>query len=59
MGLSNDLQEECNSAILHDNVKIWCLMVYSQHVEESRAKRKNGDAKSAKSFDSGSSKGRL
>ena len=55
----DDLQEECNSAVLHANMNIYRLMVHAQHVEEARAKRKSRDAKRVKSFDSGSSKGRL
>ena len=31
MEVSDDLQEEFHSAMLHDNMKIACLMVHSQH----------------------------
>ena len=41
MGLSDDLQEECHSAMLHENMNIYRLMVHTQQVEESRAKRKS------------------
>ncbi|XP_069150237.1 uncharacterized protein [Solanum lycopersicum] len=57
--VSDDLQEECHSAMLHDNMNISRLMVQSQHVEEARAKRKIRDAKRERSFDGGSSKNRL
>ena len=30
MGVSDDLQEECHSAMLHDNVNISHLMVHAQ-----------------------------
>lgn len=59
IGVSDDLQEECHSAMLHDRMKISRLMVNSQQVEEVRDKRKSSDAKRARSFDGGSSKGRL
>ena len=53
MGVSNDLQEECHSAMLHDQMNISILMVYVRHVEEARAKTKSRDAKWARSFDGG------
>ena len=59
MGLSDDLQEECHSVILHDNMTISRLMVHAQQMEDTRAKRKCSDTKTARSFDSGSSKSRL
>ncbi|XP_069154568.1 uncharacterized protein [Solanum lycopersicum] len=58
-GVSDELQEECHSIMLHENMNIYRLMVYAQQVQESRAKRKSRDAKREKSFDRGSSKGRL
>ncbi|XP_069145902.1 uncharacterized protein [Solanum lycopersicum] len=59
MGVLDDLQEECHSAMLHDNMNNSRFMVHAQQVEETRAKRKSRDAKRAIFFDSGSSKGRL
>ena len=56
MGVSDDLQEECHSAMLHDNMNFFRLMVHAKYVEEERAKRKSRDAKWARSFDGGSSK---
>ena len=43
--VSEDLKEECYSAMLHDNMNIYHLMVHSQYVEESRVKRKSRDCK--------------
>ncbi|TMW89238.1 hypothetical protein EJD97_017461, partial [Solanum chilense] len=54
-GVTDDLKEECHSAMLHDNITISRLMVHDQQVEEARSKRKSRDAKSARSFDCGSS----
>ena len=34
IGVSDDLQEKCHSAMLHDNLNIFRLMVHPQHVEE-------------------------
>ena len=31
-GVSEDLEEECRAAMLHDNMNIGRLMVYAQHV---------------------------
>ena len=45
--------------MLHDNMNISFLMVYAQQVEEERAKRKSRYAKKARSFEGGSSKGRI
>ena len=59
IGVSDDFQEECHSAMLHDNMNIFRLMVHAQHIEEARAKRKSRDSKRARTFDGGSLKGRL
>ena len=59
MRVSDDLQEECHSTMLHDNVNISHLMIHAQHVEEARAKRKSKDAKRERSFYGGSTKKRL
>ena len=58
-GVSKDLQEEYESAMLHDNMNISCLIAYARRVEEERTKRKTRDAKRARSFDEGSSNNRL
>ena len=58
-GVSEDLQEECQSAMLHDNMNISRLMVFARRVEKARAKLKIRDAKRARSFDGGSSKNSL
>ena len=59
MGVSDDLQEEYHSSMLHENITISRHMVHAQQVKETRAKRKSRDAKRARSFDGGSSKERL
>ncbi|TMX02592.1 hypothetical protein EJD97_020914 [Solanum chilense] len=58
-GVSDDLQEECHSTMLHGNINISHLMVHAQQLEETRAKRRSKDTKRERSFDGGSSKGRL
>ena len=59
MGVSEDLQDECQSAMLHDNMNISRLMVYARRVKEERDKRKSRDTKRARSYDGGSSKNRI
>ena len=59
MGVSDYLQEECHSAMLHDDMSISRLMVNVQQVEEAKAMTKSRDAKRARSFYGGSSMGRL
>ena len=59
MGESDDLQEECHSAMIHENMTIYHLMVHVQQVEEIRSKRRSRDPKRARSFDGVSSKSRL
>ncbi|XP_069155655.1 uncharacterized protein [Solanum lycopersicum] len=51
MGVLDDLQEECHSSMLHENMNNSRLMVHDKHVEEARAKRKIRYAKSSRSFD--------
>ena len=45
--------------MLHDNMNISRLIVHSQQMEDIRVKSKTRDANRARSFDGGSSKGRL
>ena len=59
MGVLDDLKEECRFAMLHDNISISHLMVHAQQVDETRVKRKSTEANRAKSFDGGSSNGRI
>ena len=56
-GVSDDLVEECCLTMLHDNMNISCIMVYSEQVEKISLRRKNREAKRVKSFGSGSSRG--
>ena len=57
--VSEDLQEEFQSSILHDNMIIFCLMVHATRVDEARDKRKSRYAKRARSYDGSSSRNRL
>ncbi|WP_353804798.1 hypothetical protein, partial [Acinetobacter baumannii] len=50
---------ECHSSMLHVNMNISRLMVHAEQVEESRIRRKNREAKKERSYEGGSSKGRL
>ena len=45
--------------MLHDNMNISRLMIYSRRVEEGISKRKSRDAKRARSFDGGFLKNRF
>ena len=58
-GVTEELQEEFHSAMLHDNMNICRLMVHARRVEEARAKRKSRDANISRSFNGGSSKNSL
>ena len=59
MGVSVDFQEECHSAIIHENMTIYRLMVHDQQVEEIRSKMWSRDPKMARSFDGVSSESRF
>nr|XP_010319985.1 uncharacterized protein LOC104647105 [Solanum lycopersicum] len=52
-GVLEDLQEECHSVMLHENMNISRLMVNARRVEESRSKTTSRDAKRVISFDCG------
>ena len=41
MRMSDDLVEECRSAMLHDNINISHLLVYAKQGDESRLTRNN------------------
>ena len=58
-GVSEDLVEECRSAIIHDNMNVSRLMVHAQQVEYRRLRRKNKESKKAMSYEGGSLKGKL
>nr|XP_019069806.1 uncharacterized protein LOC109120449 [Solanum lycopersicum] len=49
-GVSEELEEECCAAMLHENMDLSRLMVHAQRVEESCLRRRNREAKRAKSF---------
>ena len=48
IGFNGDLEEECRSVILHDNMELSRLMVHVQQVEDSRKKRGIRDARMPK-----------
>ena len=58
-GVSEDIQKGIQSAMIHDNMNISRIMVHAKHVLEERDKRKDMDAKRARSFNGGSSKNTL
>ena len=58
-GVLEDLEEECHSAMVHDNMNFSNHMVHARRVEEARAKRKSRDANISRSFNGGSSKNSL
>ena len=44
-GVLDDSKEEFRLPMLHDNMKISCLMVHAQQVEDTRVKKRSRDAK--------------
>ena len=52
-GVSENLHKECHSAMLHDNMKIYRLLVHEIRVEKARSKPNSRDAKRPRSFDGG------
>ena len=51
IGITGDLEEECQPAMLHDNMDFSRLMLHVQQVEDSRKKRGLCDARRTKSND--------
>ena len=51
MAVSDNLQEQCHSTMLHDNMNISHLMFISNNVQEASSGRKSNDAKTSRSFD--------
>ncbi|XP_015077507.1 uncharacterized protein LOC107021372 [Solanum pennellii] len=58
-GMSEEIEEECRAAMLHDNMDISRLTVHSKHVQESRLRKRYKEARKARSFESSSFKSRL
>ena len=57
--VSDDLQEECHSSMLHDNMNISRLMVHDRQVKKARSRTKTRDSKRERSFEGGSSKNKI
>ena len=57
--VTEDMEEECRAAMLHDNMDLAILMVHAHQVEESRQRKRGREAKKPSSSDqAGSSPGR-
>ena len=50
-GITRDLEKECRSAMLHDNMELYRLMVHFLQVEESRKRRAIHKARRPNPFD--------
>lgn len=59
MSVPNDLVEEFRAVIIHENMDISHLIVYAQHVQETRLLNRNRDAKRERPYDRFTSKGRI
>ena len=58
-GVSEDMEEECRSAMLHDNIYLGRLMVHPQKVEDSHWRKRGRESKKTRpSYQVGSSTGR-
>ena len=59
MGVFEELEEECLTTIIHDNMDLSRLIFHSQQIKESHLRKINRESKKARSFEGGSSKNRL
>ncbi|XP_049414724.1 uncharacterized protein LOC125877484 [Solanum stenotomum] len=53
MGISDLVEEECRTTMLHNYMDISSLMVYTQSIEESKLKRKGRELKRGRSDEKG------
>ena len=51
IGVSEDLEEECLAAMLHDNIDHGRLMVHAQQVEKSHRRKRDRESKKSRSSD--------
>ncbi|XP_004240669.1 uncharacterized protein [Solanum lycopersicum] len=59
MRVFEELEKECRATMRYENMDLPRFMVHAQQIEESRLRKRNREAKKARSFESGSSKSRF
>ena len=57
-GVSKDTKEECHASMVNDNIDL-SRFIYEQQVEESLLRKRNREAKKARSIESSSSKSKF
>ena len=50
IGVSEEIEEECNAAMFHDHMDLSRLTVNAQQVNDSRLRKSNREDKKARSF---------
>ena len=59
MGMLKELEEECNAAMLHNNIVLSRMIVHTQKVEYSNQRKNNRETKKSRFYESGYSKNRF